>query len=185
MSFLKIIVQNLNEKNCIYTELPPNYWDLLNVLQYNVADHFSFSKYWLDSENDKIPVTNEVSYKIFLSISQHKKLFLEKKTVEENGTKEITNLNDNSLDVKESKINSYENDYNPFCNIHLDIKCDGCGIQPIIGFRYQCLTCENYNLCLYCENQYIHNIHKMMRLPSNAKKRKSKKTANTETNSTE
>ncbi|CAF1135579.1 unnamed protein product [Adineta steineri] len=28
--------------------------------------------------------------------------------------------------------------------------CDGCGIKPIVGEKYSCLTCQNYDLCSAC-----------------------------------
>ena len=43
------------------------------------------------------------------------------------------------------------------CNtIHNEIKCDGCGICPITGYRYKCLECPNYNLCDQCEKSVSH-----------------------------
>ena len=35
-------------------------------------------------------------------------------------------------------------------DIHRDIKCDNCQIKPILGIRFKCLECENYNLCNNC-----------------------------------
>ena len=36
---------------------------------------------------------------------------------------------------------------------HYGIKCELCGIDPIIGFRYKCSICKNYNLCEKCEQK--------------------------------
>lgn len=35
--------------------------------------------------------------------------------------------------------------------VHNNIKCEHCFMQPIVGFRYKCFTCQNYNLCEKCE----------------------------------
>lgn len=35
--------------------------------------------------------------------------------------------------------------------IHNDIKCNNCYKEPIIGYRYKCLTCNEFNLCEECE----------------------------------
>lgn len=31
--------------------------------------------------------------------------------------------------------------------IHEEYECKGCLMKPIIGIRYQCLTCSQFNLC--------------------------------------
>ena len=33
------------------------------------------------------------------------------------------------------------------------VTCDGCRINPIIGQRYSCSTCGNYDLCSACEKK--------------------------------
>jgi hypothetical protein len=35
----------------------------------------------------------------------------------------------------------------------LFVGCDGCETNPIIGQRYRCDTCGNYDLCSACENK--------------------------------
>ena len=35
--------------------------------------------------------------------------------------------------------------------IHPGIKCNRCGMLPIIGLRYECSICKDYNLCNICE----------------------------------
>ncbi|CAF3680304.1 unnamed protein product [Rotaria sp. Silwood1] len=34
-----------------------------------------------------------------------------------------------------------------------DVSCDGCSMSPIIGQRYNCSTCGNYDLCSTCEKK--------------------------------
>ena len=33
------------------------------------------------------------------------------------------------------------------------VSCDGCGMAPLIGQRYSCSTCGNYDLCSACEKK--------------------------------
>jgi len=53
----------------------------------------------------------------------------------------------------------------------LGVQCDNCDIQPIVGFRYKCLQCPDYDLCMTCENKCIHASHKMIRIPDKLFKR--------------
>ena len=37
--------------------------------------------------------------------------------------------------------------------IHNNVKCETCSMNPIIGYRYKCTLCNNYNLCEECEEK--------------------------------
>ena len=41
--------------------------------------------------------------------------------------------------------------------VHHGIYCDGCGVYPIVGIRYTCANCANYDLCEACEAQDNHD----------------------------
>jgi len=41
--------------------------------------------------------------------------------------------------------------------IHLNSKCSYCGQSPIVGVRYQCNECIDYDLCSTCEQNYVEN----------------------------
>lgn len=34
---------------------------------------------------------------------------------------------------------------------HKRVICDGCQMNPIMGVRYKCAECEDYDLCERCE----------------------------------
>ena len=40
--------------------------------------------------------------------------------------------------------------------VHKNIECDGCGMHPLIGIRYKCKTCPDFD---YCENCYENKPH--------------------------
>jgi hypothetical protein len=60
--------------------------------------------------------------------------------------------------------------------IHHGIKCIQCGINPIIGYRYKCSVCNNYNLCENCEmknyetKEHQHNFIKIRKEEKKVKK---------------
>ena len=37
--------------------------------------------------------------------------------------------------------------------VHRNIRCEGCGLEPFVGWRYMCTICDDYNLCENCEEQ--------------------------------
>ena len=57
----------------------------------------------------------------------------------------------------EKKSNKIE-----ICTYHIGITCNICGVSPIIGKRFKCTICKNYNLCVKCEDSTIHK-HPMLR----------------------
>ena len=53
--------------------------------------------------------------------------------------------------------------------LHPGIVCDGCD-GPVLGPRYKCLACADYDLCKSCEGRGLHSQHKMVRLPKPCKR---------------
>ena len=51
--------------------------------------------------------------------------------------------------------------------VHNNVTCDGCNMTPIIGFRYKCMQCPDYDLCQNCKSKHIHSEHMMQRMPNN------------------
>lgn len=39
---------------------------------------------------------------------------------------------------------------------HNNVACDGCGINPMIGVRYKCSVCKNFDYCEICEERLGH-----------------------------
>ena len=37
--------------------------------------------------------------------------------------------------------------------VHFGVKCDGCGVFPIVGCRYKCAVCDNFDYCEECEKK--------------------------------
>jgi uncharacterized CHY-type Zn-finger protein len=51
-----------------------------------------------------------------------------------------------------------ENDFISKLNstVHERVQCDGCGAHPIIGSRYKCSVCKNFDYCPRCEELLQH-----------------------------
>jgi hypothetical protein len=48
---------------------------------------------------------------------------------------------------------------------HVGVICDGCNRSPIVGIRYKCLECFDYDLCESCaDRQLIHAHHVMAKI---------------------
>jgi hypothetical protein len=62
--------------------------------------------------------------------------------------KEIEKLKKEKKEIEKNKIEL------PSCKtVHTNIKCNICFMSPIIGYRYKCKQCSDYNLCQKCHEQ--------------------------------
>jgi hypothetical protein len=41
--------------------------------------------------------------------------------------------------------------------IHVGVSCDGCGESPILGVRYKCAVCKDFDYCTNCEEKLDHD----------------------------
>jgi hypothetical protein len=48
--------------------------------------------------------------------------------------------------------------------VHHGITCDGCSVSPVVGVRYKCSECPDYDLCQDCEAKDVHNHHVFLKL---------------------
>lgn len=47
----------------------------------------------------------------------------------------------------------------------MKICCDGCD-GPVVGYRYNCIQCPDFDLCMTCEAKMLHKEHVMLRIPT-------------------
>ena len=50
--------------------------------------------------------------------------------------------------------------------VHSGFFCDGCGVGPIVGIRYNCTVCKNFDYCQVCEDKISHP-HAFIKLKTN------------------
>jgi hypothetical protein len=46
---------------------------------------------------------------------------------------------------------------------HYMVECDGCGIKDIIGVRYKCAVCKDFDFCEICEERLTH-VHPFIKI---------------------
>ena len=60
-------------------------------------------------------------------------------------------------DIKKRNVTSpVQEDPTPTLPVHTGIFCDGCKANPIIGTRWKCLKCSDYDLCEACHSKDAH-----------------------------
>ena len=95
-------------------------------------------------------------------ISENKKQFEE----EEKKRNQILNSN---LLMKSNMSNNISR-LSQCKTIHKNIACNECKVFPIVGYRYRCLECPDYNLCEQCEKtvEHEHNFIKYVSEENNS-----------------
>jgi hypothetical protein len=57
-------------------------------------------------------------------------------------------------------------------DVHHNVQCDGCSVEPIRGVRYKCLVCRNFDLCSACEAKNQHPAdHTLLKLKTHVGRR--------------
>lgn len=49
--------------------------------------------------------------------------------------------------------------------VHPNVICDGCN-GPVVGTRYKCSVCPDYDLCASCEGKGMHREHSKLAFPN-------------------
>nr|WAU16850.1 SQSTM1 [Cristaria plicata] len=101
--------------------------------------HGGFSLFWSDPESDLV------------AISSDEELL------------EALGYVDDSLFKIYIRENQASCSSNASARVHPGVICDGCD-GPIVGIRYKCLTCPDYDLCSTCEQRGLHIEHNMMKI---------------------
>eukprot|EP00099_Drosophila_melanogaster_P000035 NP_001014491.1 refractory to sigma P, isoform B [Drosophila melanogaster] len=117
--------------------------------------------FWIDADKDEIEIVNQNDYEIFLAkceSNMHVQVAPLAPVEEPKATKQ----EGSSANAEAPSVDDPSN-----FTIHDAVECDGCGLAPLIGFRYKCVQCSNYDLCQKCELAHKHPEHLMLRMPTN------------------
>ena len=60
---------------------------------------------------------------------------------------------ENKEDKEELRLNTDNNNNAAEKLIHFGIACDGCNKFPIVGCRYKCSVCDDFDFCEECEKK--------------------------------
>ena len=156
------------------SQCPSNFSDLkkkimdLYILNENQIDNCLIS--YLDINNNIIYILDEEKFQntipiieyiiLRIEISDDDKYFpIESLICDEN---EIEYFEEDNK-IKNNEINEKYKKENKI--IHEGIKCNECGCQEIIGIRYLCGVCHDFNLCEKCEKNIgiMHN-HPLLKI---------------------
>jgi len=100
-----------------------------------------FTLQYMDEDNDRITFSSNNELRSALS------------TVALGGTMKIY--------VKPKVKKSEETTQNS--TVHPGVTCDGCQ-GPVVGNRYKCVECPDYDLCQTCSDKKIHSEHNMIKI---------------------
>ena len=79
----------------------------------------------------------------------------------------IENTQSPIQDDENEKLKSSPKSKNHDGPVHDKATCDGCGMYPIVGCRYKCAICPNFDFCEKCEQKcYKEHSHPMLQIPS-------------------
>ncbi|XP_016984798.2 protein ref(2)P [Drosophila rhopaloa] len=133
----------------------------LYLFQERQLPRCEFRTFWIDTDHDEIEIVNQNDYEIFMAkceANMHVQV-APLVTVEE---PKASQQQDSSANAGAPSVDDPSN-----FTIHDSVECDGCGLAPIVGFRYKCIQCNNYDLCQKCEAAHKHPEHMMVRMPTN------------------
>ncbi|XP_058125436.1 protein ref(2)P-like [Anopheles ziemanni] len=110
--------------------------------------------FWIDQDFDEICVVTDGDYSSFMLAEETEKgrLYVEGNEMTERDASHPQVQSASAPDVYGSRPQ------------HTNVVCDVCD-QMIVGHRYRCLMCHDYDLCMTCESKYRHKDHIMLRIP--------------------
>ena len=147
---------------------------LVNLVDNNIKYLIPNNNIFLSKNEDTHVITNESIIRIDGNNKKEKKDENESNSMNEIIKKKLKELEDRLVDelynnsmmeLEKSKIiNKSKTLKNKVSNnnyTHKGIICNKCG-KEIIGERFKCVQCSNFNLCEICEQNYNHDMRHIM-----------------------
>uniref|UniRef100_A0A1W7RDI9 Sequestosome-1 n=1 Tax=Agkistrodon contortrix contortrix TaxID=8713 RepID=A0A1W7RDI9_AGKCO len=119
------------------------------LLRNSAAATGAFQMYYKDEDGDMIAFSSDEELKL---VPPNVKAGVFRIFIKEK--KELKHVNRHSCN-KEDSPNL----------VHPNVVCDGCE-GPVVGSRFKCAVCPDYDLCSTCEGKGVHKEHNMIMFPS-------------------
>ncbi|XP_052864681.1 protein ref(2)P [Anopheles cruzii] len=141
-------------------DIPANFGCLVNLVEERFLELKTSNKgwkyFWIDEDGDEIVIAHDGEYRGYLkSIDTTPAVARIHVRVSEQPTEKTAKRTEEAMTAPKP-------DDRP---VHSRVVCDVCD-TIIIGHRYKCMTCDDYDLCMRCEGNYRHKEHIMVRLPT-------------------
>ena len=83
----------------------------------------------------------------------------EKKEIKKDEKKEVKKEEKKQKKEEKKQKKEEKKQKNEKKQIHLGVSCDGCKQFPIVGCRYKCAVCKNFDYCEKCEEKHASKDH--------------------------
>lgn len=152
-----ILPQTYEELKLVVCERFLMEWNDVNELIYSFTSNGKTSP--LSSEQDyqaMLQCPNFLPVTINIEVSQKSQLFKKEEKnfigkCQEQLNNIIGGIKNNFNNVKDKVNNLIKKEEKVEENVHTRVICDGCGMKPIVGVRYKCTVCKNFDYCENCE----------------------------------
>jgi hypothetical protein len=148
----KVIINQSDEIRRIFidgNEPKEIYQNLLKEIRlaYGFSHDYTLKLYWRDEEDDLVILSNDKEFQTAYNISNGcVRIYFIESNKQQNDYYPIAEFNDFKIEI------------NKIIQKHPGVTCDGCR-GPIVGIRYMCKHCEDYDLCENCIKRGVHQIH--------------------------
>lgn len=177
--FLKITYHPSGSKKMnAYLKMPsPTYHVLKKEIEMCLFDErkqprCEIRTFWIDEDQDEIEIINQCDYDIFMSKRSERQHLQVAATGVATEEVDATTTNQQGAAASSANASTNQSKIPPAAGsyefaVHDNVECDACLMAPIMGFRYKCIQCPNFDLCQNCEAKHIHSEHMMVRMPTN------------------